>query len=151
MEIQRNCKRFLEIRFKVISPFRCLREQTLPIVTDSPSFLTWDREREMSRFYHYQFTIRLAYHARARARARTLWSCFSASRVERRSYLVTSRLFPRLERPFTNSHDFTEPIVRLDDGEAYYGCCIGYPLGQTSLSLSFSLSLRISLEDTWRW
>lgn len=74
--------------------------------------------------------INLQYDRRAthaRASRRTLRLCFSTSGAEERererSYLVTSRLFPRLERPFTNSHDFTEPIVRSDDSEAYCGCC----------------------------
>jgi len=100
----------------------------------------------MSRFYRYQFTIRPA---RRTTRARiTPRSCvdftillFREQRAEQRAYLVTSRLFSCLEKPFTNLHDFTKLIVRSDDGEAYRGCCIRYSLGLPNLSSSSSLSL----------
>lgn len=133
-----------QIQFEIISPFCCLRDQMYQL----RYWCSSDREREMSRFYRYQFTIRPTHHARASHR--TLRSCFSASkaslpqRAEQRSYLLTSRLFPRLERPFTNSHDFTKPIVRLDDGEAYWILhqISSWPTKSTLLS---------SLKTAWRW
>lgn len=83
----------------------------------------------MSRFYRYQFTIRPVHHTRPRHAALYDPAFPRAGRAEQRAYLVTSRLFPCLEKPFTNLHDFTELIVRSDDGETYRGCCIRYSLG----------------------
>lgn len=115
-EIQRN-----RMRLERDTPWNNLTISPFPWPNDPlPILSSLDREREERRVdfivINLQYDWRIV---RSRATPHFMILLF---RELRRTEILSSR-FPIIpsprERPFTNSHDFTKPIVRSDDGEAY--------------------------------